>query len=454
MEIDPLPPEVELPPEEGETFAENALGKARAAHAATGRTAIADDSGIEAYGLAGRPGCARPAMPGRTPPTRRTLAKPSRRSGPSRTGGGVRLRHCAGGRGPVGVPVRGRCEGTLAREPRGSGGFGYDPAFLPDDTGPDDERTMAELAARREARDQPPGASRAQAGRAPGHRGAVMSPATAASDRITKPRAAAVSIASNSSLIALKLAAAAITGSVAILSEALHSMIDLIASVIAFVSVRRADEPADVDHPYGHENLESLAASIEGMLILAGATLIVYESVIGSPRGRGAKAIGIAVIGFSALANVGVSVFSATGAPHRSSAGDAAHPGTDAPTSFGVLVGWRSSRSREPHGSTRRLRSSRDRHRLRKVRIMRQSARHGRRSPGTAEMDRIEGAIARACLSRLRCLPSQAPGPQHRAPHLHRPARAVPQGHSLSAPMRSPTGCGTRSSPTSGTPRC
>ncbi len=56
VEIDPLPPEIELPPEDGETFAENALGKARAAHAATGRAAVADDSGIEAYGLGGRPG--------------------------------------------------------------------------------------------------------------------------------------------------------------------------------------------------------------------------------------------------------------------------------------------------------------------------------------------------------------------------------------------------------------
>src|SRR3954469_11651973 len=54
--IDPLPEDVELPPETGETFAENALGKARAAHAATGRVAVADDSGIEAYGLGGRPG--------------------------------------------------------------------------------------------------------------------------------------------------------------------------------------------------------------------------------------------------------------------------------------------------------------------------------------------------------------------------------------------------------------
>jgi cation diffusion facilitator family transporter len=172
-----------------------------------------------------------------------------------------------------------------------------------------------------------------------------MSPAgTPAASRITKPRAAAVSIASNSALIALKLAAAAITGSVAILSEALHSMIDLIASVIAFVSVRRADEPADVDHPYGHEKLESLAASIEGMLILAGAALIFYESVNRLVNGASVEklGIGIAVIGFSALANAGVSVFLRRQAKrHRSPAlaGDASHLGTDALTSVGVLIG-------------------------------------------------------------------------------------------------------------------
>jgi cation diffusion facilitator family transporter len=172
-----------------------------------------------------------------------------------------------------------------------------------------------------------------------------VSPAgTPAASRITKPRAAAVSIASNSALIALKLAAAAITGSVAILSEALHSMIDLIASVIAFVSVRRADEPADVDHPYGHEKLESLAASIEGMLILAGAALIVYESVNRLANGASVEklGIGIAVIGFSALANAGVSVFLRRQArKHRSPAlaGDASHLGTDALTSVGVLIG-------------------------------------------------------------------------------------------------------------------
>jgi cation diffusion facilitator family transporter len=172
----------------------------------------------------------------------------------------------------------------------------------------------------------------------------VSPAATPASSRITKPRAAAVSIASNSILIALKLAAGAITGSVAILSEALHSMIDLIASVIAFISVRRADEPADVDHPYGHEKLESLAASIEGMLILAGAALIIYESVHRLATGASVEklGIGIAVIGFSALANGGVSLFLRRQASRHSSpalAGDAAHLGTDALTSLGVLVG-------------------------------------------------------------------------------------------------------------------
>ena len=94
----------------------------------------------------------------------------------------------------------------------------------------------------------------------------------------TKSGAAALSIASNSVLIAIKLAAGAITGSIAIITEAIHSLIDLIASVIAFVSVRKADEPADADHPYGHEKVESLAAAIEGMLILVGAGIIVYEA--------------------------------------------------------------------------------------------------------------------------------------------------------------------------------
>ena len=161
---------------------------------------------------------------------------------------------------------------------------------------------------------------------------------------ISKPGAAAVSIASNSLLIALKLAAAAITGSVAILSEALHSSIDLIASVIAFVSVRKADEPADVEHPYGHEKVESAASGIEGMLILVGAGIIIYESVRRLAVGAEVESlgIGIAVIAFSAVANAVVATFLRRQAKrHRSPAlaADAAHLGTDALTSAGVLVG-------------------------------------------------------------------------------------------------------------------
>ena len=161
---------------------------------------------------------------------------------------------------------------------------------------------------------------------------------------ITKPAAAAVSIVSNSVLIALKLAAAAITGSVAILSEALHSSIDLIASVVAFVSVRRADEPADVEHPYGHEKLESFAASVEGMLILVGAGVIIYEAVHRLTIGAEVESlgIGIAVIAFSAVTNAGVATFLRRQARRHDSpalAGDAAHLGTDALTSVGVLVG-------------------------------------------------------------------------------------------------------------------
>ena len=159
----------------------------------------------------------------------------------------------------------------------------------------------------------------------------------------TKSGAAALSIASNSTLIALKLAAGAITGSIAIVTEAAHSGIDLLASVIAFVSVRKADEPADADHPYGHEKIENLAAAIEGMLILVGAGVIVFESVrrLVNPTDVESLGVGIAVIGFSAVANLGVSTYLYRQAALTESPaleGDAAHLRTDAATSAGVLV--------------------------------------------------------------------------------------------------------------------
>jgi len=160
----------------------------------------------------------------------------------------------------------------------------------------------------------------------------------------TKSGAAALSIASNALLIALKLAAGAITGSIAILTEAVHSLIDLVASVIAFVSVRKAGEPADADHPYGHEKVESLAATIEGLLILLGAAIIVYEATHRLVVGATVESlgVGIAVMGFSVLVNLAVStVLSRQAKLHESPAleGDAAHLRTDALTSIGVLVG-------------------------------------------------------------------------------------------------------------------
>ena len=146
IEIVPLPPEVELPPEDGLTFSENALGKARAAHAETGSPAFADDSGIEAAGLGGRPGVRSARYAGENATDEQNLSKLLEEVGRQDD---RRVAYVAvialvdeGGNESV---FEGRCEGTLAAEPRGSGGFGYDPAFIPDDTGPGDERTMAEL---------------------------------------------------------------------------------------------------------------------------------------------------------------------------------------------------------------------------------------------------------------------------------------------------------------------
>jgi XTP/dITP diphosphohydrolase len=146
VELVPLPDGIELPPEEGETFAENALVKARAASAATGRAAIADDSGIEARGLGGRPGVRSARYAGEDATDEENLALLLREveaAGDRRVAYVCALAHV--GEDGAELVVHGRCEGELAREPRGTGGFGYDPAFVPDDTGADDLRTMAEL---------------------------------------------------------------------------------------------------------------------------------------------------------------------------------------------------------------------------------------------------------------------------------------------------------------------
>ena len=146
LDLQALPAGVELPPEEGDSFAEIALEKARAAHAATGEAAIGDDSGIEASGLGSRPGIhsARYGGPGAT--DEENLAKLLREvaaAGDDRRA----AYHCAlalvAEDGSERV-FEARCEGRLIETPRGEVGFGYDPAFVPDAIG-GDVRTMSEL---------------------------------------------------------------------------------------------------------------------------------------------------------------------------------------------------------------------------------------------------------------------------------------------------------------------
>jgi XTP/dITP diphosphohydrolase len=143
-ELEPLPAGVDLPPETGTTFAANALIKARAAAAATGLPAVADDSGIEAAALGGAPGVWSARYAGEDATDEQNLDKLLREvaDGDRRVAYVCALAYVEpGGQEEL---VEGRCEGVLAREPRGAGGFGYDPAFVPDDYG--DDRTMAELA--------------------------------------------------------------------------------------------------------------------------------------------------------------------------------------------------------------------------------------------------------------------------------------------------------------------
>jgi len=146
-DLRPLPDAVEMPPESGDSFEANALIKAHAGHAATGTATIADDSGIEAADLGGAPGIYSARYAGEGAGDEENLAKLLREV--DAAGGDRRAAYvCAialvdeDGHEYV---FEARCEGTLLREGRGSGGFGYDPVFVPDETGRNDPRTFSEL---------------------------------------------------------------------------------------------------------------------------------------------------------------------------------------------------------------------------------------------------------------------------------------------------------------------
>ncbi len=145
LELEPLPADYESPVEDGESFEANALIKARAAHAALGGAVLADDSGIESVDLDGAPGIYSARYAGEGAGDEDNLDKLLREV--DAADGGRRAAYVcvvalvdADGTEHV---FEATCEGRLLRERRGSGGFGYDPIFVPDDT--DDERTMSEL---------------------------------------------------------------------------------------------------------------------------------------------------------------------------------------------------------------------------------------------------------------------------------------------------------------------
>ncbi len=151
-EVVPLPDDVVLPPETGRTFADNAFGKARAAAAALGVPVIADDSGIESAALDGAPGVFSARYAGAGATDADNLAKLLREA----PEGSALAYVCAiaivdpsSPGDPVEAVFEGRCTGTRASAPRGDGGFGYDPAFVPDDPvahgGSAPPRTMAQL---------------------------------------------------------------------------------------------------------------------------------------------------------------------------------------------------------------------------------------------------------------------------------------------------------------------
>ena len=160
----------------------------------------------------------------------------------------------------------------------------------------------------------------------------------------TKTSAAGLSILSNSLLVALKLAAGIVMGSVSVISEGVHSAVDLLAAFIAFFSIRAAAKPADEEHEFGHGKIENISGTIEALLIFGAAALIIYEAIdkiINRAKPEFLTA-GIGIMAFSAVLNFFVSRFLHKIA-HRTDSvaleADAWHLTTDVYTSLGVFAG-------------------------------------------------------------------------------------------------------------------
>lgn len=159
-----------------------------------------------------------------------------------------------------------------------------------------------------------------------------------------KTKVALLSVTSNITLIILKVVAGILSGSVSIISEAIHSGMDLIAAIIAFISVKLSSKPADKDHPYGHGKYENVSGVIEGILIFIAAFLIIKEAVekIAHPTEIKETTVAIIVMGISALVNTVVSRKLYKVAKREDSIAleaDALHLKTDVYTSLGVALG-------------------------------------------------------------------------------------------------------------------
>jgi len=159
-----------------------------------------------------------------------------------------------------------------------------------------------------------------------------------------KARVAAISVASNSTLVLLKLIVGIIVGSVSVISEAIHSGMDLLAAIIAFFAVKKAGKNADADHPFGHGKVENISAFIEALLILVAAIWIIYEAVqkLINPHPLEIVGLGVAVMFVSSMVNFAVSqllfkVGKKTDSPALIA--DGWHLRTDVYTSAGVMAG-------------------------------------------------------------------------------------------------------------------
>jgi cation diffusion facilitator family transporter len=158
-----------------------------------------------------------------------------------------------------------------------------------------------------------------------------------------KTQVALLSVGSNSTLVILKLAAGLLTGSISVLSEAAHSSMDLIASVIAFVAVRISGKRPDAEHPWGHGKVEDISALAEALLIFIAAFWIVFQAIdkLINPRPLEIIDWGVAVMFLSVIANIIVSrMLFKIGQKTESPAliADAWHLRTDVYTSAGVMA--------------------------------------------------------------------------------------------------------------------